>query len=49
MTMPARNDGPTKKGFWRHAWDVAGFSLVIYAVVVACIVGIVLFQLVADG
>lgn len=48
MTMPARNDGPTKEGFWRHARDVVGFTLVFYAVVVACLVGMVIFQLVAD-
>ena len=48
MTMPARDDGPTKKGFWRHTWDVLGFALVIYAVIALCAVGTLVFLVVAD-
>ena len=48
MTMPGGQSGPPKKMFWRHAWDVAGFTLVIYAVIAACLVGTGIFLLVAD-
>lgn len=40
---------PPRKSFWRHTWDVVGFTLVVYAGIAVCVVGLFLLMVVANG
>jgi hypothetical protein len=48
MTTSGSGGESSPKGFWRNLWDVAGFTLAVYAGIAVCVVGFSVFMMFAN-